>query len=194
MKGFYVLSRSPHIKAAQKHCRRASFSSVGKKCKCKQLLVPKDMGPYLVILRGYQPNASWPWGRGEGTAPQGPCSGPMGQERPLQPAHPPWLGVGILGLDKLFVPGPGVLMRDRSKGGHVMTVAGIRGMRPQGPERLQPSGAEEAGRSLLQGLQSQLSPAHTLLSDFRERLDFCYFFLIYIYGCVGSLFLHEGFL
>lgn len=31
----------------------------------------------------------------------------MGQERPLQLTHLPWLGVGLLGLDKLFVPGPG---------------------------------------------------------------------------------------
>lgn len=58
MKCFCVLSSSPQIKAAKKHCRRASFSSAGKKCKCEPLLVPKDMGPHLVILRGYQPNAS----------------------------------------------------------------------------------------------------------------------------------------
>lgn len=44
--------------------------------------------------------------------------------------RPPWKALSLLA---------GVLMRDRSKGGHVTTVAGVRGTRPRGPERLQPS-------------------------------------------------------
>lgn len=46
--------------------------------------------------------------------------------------RPPWKALNLLA---------GVLMRDRSKGGHVTRVAGIRGTRPRGPECLQPSAA-----------------------------------------------------